>query len=31
MFRKRCEAEGVEPFCKFMDIVAAIDWSNENK
>jgi hypothetical protein len=31
MFRKRCEAEGVEPFCKFMDIVAAIDWSNDNK
>jgi hypothetical protein len=25
MFRKKCRAQRVEPFCKFMDIVAAID------
>jgi hypothetical protein len=30
-FRKRCEAERVEPFCKFMDIVAIIDWRNDDK
>jgi hypothetical protein len=28
MFRQKCKAEDVDPFCKFMDIVAAIDWSN---
>jgi hypothetical protein len=28
MFQQKCKAEGVDPFCKFMDIVAAIDWSN---
>lgn len=28
MFRKRCQAEGVAPFCKFMDIVAAKSWDN---
>jgi len=29
MFRRRCKAEDVQPFCKFMEIVAAIDWSAE--
>jgi len=28
MFRQRCKAENVEPFCKFMDIVATTDWSH---
>jgi len=28
MFRQKCKAEDVDPFCKFMDIVATIDWSN---
>jgi len=27
MFRQKCEAD-VDPFCKFMDIVATTDWSN---
>jgi len=31
MFRKKCTAERVEPFSKFMDIVAAIDWTYLNK
>jgi transposase-like protein len=30
MFRQRCKAEDVEPFCKFIEIVATIDWSNTN-
>jgi len=28
MFRQKCKAENVDPFCKFMDIVATTDWSN---
>jgi hypothetical protein len=28
MFRQRCKAEDDEPFCKFIEIVATIDWSN---
>jgi hypothetical protein len=28
MFRQRCKAEDVEPFCNFIEIVATIDWSN---
>jgi hypothetical protein len=31
MFRKRCKAESVRPFCNFMDIVATIDWSDGAK
>jgi hypothetical protein len=27
MFRQRCKAEDVEPFCKFIEIVT-IDWSD---
>jgi len=27
MFRLKCKAEGVNPFCKFIQIVATIDWS----
>jgi hypothetical protein len=27
-FQQRCKAEDDEPFCKFIEIVAAIDWSN---
>jgi hypothetical protein len=29
MFRKKCKAENVELYCKFMEIVAAMDWSTE--
>jgi len=28
MFRQRCKAEDVEPFAKFIEIVATTDWSN---
>jgi transposase-like protein len=28
MFRQRCKAEDIEPFCKFIEIVTTIDWSN---
>ena len=28
MFRQKCKAEDIDPFCKFMDTVATIDWSN---
>ena len=28
MFGQKCKAEDVDPFCKFTDIVATIDWSN---
>jgi hypothetical protein len=28
MFRQKCEAEAVDPFCKFIQIVATTDWSN---
>jgi transposase-like protein len=28
MFRKKCKAEDIHPFCKFMEIVASRDWSN---
>jgi len=28
MFRQRCKVEDVEPFCKFIEIFATIDWSN---
>jgi len=27
MFRLKCKAEGIDPFCKFIQIVATIDWS----
>ena len=29
-FRQKCKAEDVDPFCKFIEIVASIDWSNTN-
>jgi hypothetical protein len=29
MFRQKCKAEDINPFCKFIEIVAAIDWSTE--
>jgi transposase-like protein len=29
MFRKKCKAENVDVYCKFMEIVAGIDWSTE--
>jgi hypothetical protein len=28
-FQKRCKGEHIEPFCKFMDTVAATDFSKE--
>ena len=28
MFRQKCKAEDVDPFCKFIQIVATVDWSN---
>jgi len=28
MFRQKCKAEDVDPFCKFIQIVAAVDWGN---
>ena len=32
IFWKKCKAERVEPFCKFMGIVATIDWiDHDNK
>jgi hypothetical protein len=30
MFWQRCKAEDVELFCKFIEIVATITWSNTN-
>jgi len=30
MFWQRCKAEDVEPFCKFNEIVATTDWSNND-
>jgi hypothetical protein len=30
MFRQKFKADNVEPFCKFIEIVASIDWSNKN-
>ena len=31
MFRQqKCKADNVDPFCKFIEIVASIDWSNTN-
>jgi hypothetical protein len=27
MFRQKCKAEDVDPFCKFIAIVATVDWS----
>jgi transposase-like protein len=31
LFRKRCKAENIDPFCKFMDIVAKIDFSKTDR
>jgi len=31
IFRKKCRAERVELFCKFMDNVATIDWIDHDK
>lgn len=31
LFQKRCKAERTETFCKFTDIVATIDWSDDAK
>jgi len=28
MFRQKCKAEDVDPFCKFIQVVATTDWSN---
>jgi len=30
MFWQRCKAEDVEQFCKFIEIVATTDWSNND-
>ena len=30
MFRQKCKAEEVDPFSKFVEIVATIDWSNNS-
>jgi hypothetical protein len=31
MFQQKCKAEGIRPFCKFMEIVASRDWSNSEQ
>jgi hypothetical protein len=31
MFRQKYKAEGIHPFCKFMEIVAFRDWSNNEE
>jgi len=28
MFRQKCKAEDIDPFCKFIQIVATVDWRN---
>jgi hypothetical protein len=28
MFRQKCKVEDIDPFCKFIQIVATIDWRN---
>jgi hypothetical protein len=30
MLRQKCKAEEADPFCKFIEIVAIIDWSNNS-
>jgi hypothetical protein len=30
MFRKKCKTEDVDPFCRFIHVVATVDWSSIN-
>jgi hypothetical protein len=30
MFRQKCKAVEVDPFCKFVETVATIDWNNSD-